>query len=83
MLASPSRTPAIFQLALDKLGVEPENVWHIGDSLASDVAGAKASGLTAVWLNRHGAVRKEDDPQPDHEIASLAELLLLLQDETL
>ena len=73
--------PAIFCFALDKLGLEPGDVWHVGDSLAADVAGAKAAGLTAVWLNRHGAQRGPDDPRPDVEIASLAELPALLEIE--
>ena len=70
--------PRIFQHACDKLGVAPEEAWHIGDSLTTDVAGAKAAGLTAVWLNRDGATREEGQPGPDHEIMSLTELLPLL-----
>ncbi len=70
--------PAIFDLALERLGVEHSRVWHVGDSLRYDVAGAKAAGLTAVWLNRGGLSRKDGDPKPDHEIRSLRELLPLL-----
>lgn len=35
--------PSVFVLALQKLGVEPENAWHVGDSLGTDVAGATRS----------------------------------------
>jgi putative hydrolase of the HAD superfamily len=70
--------PAIFAIAIDKLGVNPEHVWHVGDSLRSDVGGAKAAGLIAVWLNRGGLPRTEDEPLPDHEIRSLRELAELL-----
>jgi putative hydrolase of the HAD superfamily len=70
--------PAIFRFAMDKLGLLPDSVWHIGDSLANDVAGAKVAGLTSVWLNREGASRRDGDPQPDHEIRSLSELPALL-----
>lgn len=45
-----------------------------GDNLATDIAGANAAGLTSVWLNRFGAVRKEQDSQPDVEISSFSEL---------
>ena len=69
---------SVFALALQKLGVGKENVWHVGDSLKTDVAGAVGAGLTAVWLNRTGVLRKEDDPKPDHEIRSLSELARLL-----
>ena len=67
--------PRIFELALDRLSVGGEVVWHVGDSLAADVAGAKAAGLTAVWLNRAGTGRKPGDPEPDIEINSLSELM--------
>jgi HAD superfamily hydrolase (TIGR01549 family) len=70
--------PRIFTHTCDKLGVAPEDTWHVGDSLATDVAGAKAAGLTAVWLNRTGTTREESQPRPDHEIASLTGLLPLL-----
>jgi HAD superfamily hydrolase (TIGR01509 family) len=70
--------PRIFAHACDKLGVAPQDAWHIGDNLATDVAGAKAAGLTAVWLNRDGAIREDGQPRPDHEITSLTELLPLL-----
>ena len=40
--------PAIFELALARIGVPREGVWHVGDSLTADVAGAQAAGLTAV-----------------------------------
>jgi 2-haloalkanoic acid dehalogenase type II len=70
--------PAIFTLAAERLGVDPSDGWHVGDSLAADVAGARAAGLGVVWLNRGALRRADDDPQPDHEIRSLAELVDLL-----
>ncbi len=70
--------PAVFAIAIDRLGVEPQHVWHVGDMLRTDVAGARAAGLMAVWLNRDHLPRNEGDPQPDHEIASLRELARLL-----
>ena len=69
---------AIFRLALNQLAAAPEQVWHVGDSLTTDVAGAQVAGLTAVWLNRSGRARRASDPAPDVEIASLAQLLALL-----
>ncbi|HLF76033.1 MAG TPA: HAD family hydrolase [Dehalococcoidia bacterium] len=72
---------AVFQVALNALGVTPANAWHVGDSLALDVAGAHNAGLTSVWLNRTGAQRDASHPQPHHEIASLWELTGLLESE--
>jgi putative hydrolase of the HAD superfamily len=66
--------PAIFEHALAALALEPGEVWHVGDSLASDVGGARAAGLGSVWLNRGGARRGAEDPVPDLEIGSLEEL---------
>ena len=47
--------PAIFNLALDTLGV-PANgtVLHVGDSLRYDIAGAVAAGLQPIHLDPHG-----------------------------
>jgi putative hydrolase of the HAD superfamily len=64
----------IFQYALDELGVSPGEAWHIGDELRTDVAGAKAAGLTAVWLNRTGVEPRPEDLLPDIEVRSLSQL---------
>ena len=65
---------AAFVFVLEKLSLEASCAWHVGDNLTTDVASAKAAGLTAVWLNRAGRIRKEGDPVPDTEIGTLAEL---------
>jgi putative hydrolase of the HAD superfamily len=67
--------PAIFRAALDRLQVNATNVWHVGDSLQSDVAGARSAGIRTVWLNRHGATLNSSDPTPDLEIGSLLDLV--------
>ena len=72
--------PRIFAHALRGLAVNAEGVWHVGDNLATDVAGAQAAGLTGVWINRTGALHAEGDPEPDVEIRSLSELIPLLAD---
>ena len=43
--------PAIFELALDALGVEPAHAIHVGDTPAADVAGARAAGVTPVLID--------------------------------
>ncbi|MYB76638.1 MAG: HAD family hydrolase [Chloroflexi bacterium] len=63
-----------FTVVLKALGVSGKHAWHVGDSLAADVAGANAAGLSSVWLNRDGTVRSKNDAQPDLEITSLSEL---------
>ncbi len=40
--------PAIFELALERLGIRPDRALHIGDA-SSDEAGAKAAGMRFAW----------------------------------
>lgn len=47
--------PEPFQLALARLGLNPGDVVHIGDSASSDVAGAAALGIDAAFLDRRGS----------------------------
>jgi len=69
----------VFEIAARAAGVPLAAAWHVGDSLANDVAGAANARLGAgVWLNRTGAARPADAPRPDHEIGSLHELPALL-----
>jgi HAD superfamily hydrolase (TIGR01549 family) len=80
--------PAIFELAVAKLGVPLAAAWHVGDSLASDVAGARNAKLgAAVWLNRSRESpsqtaadysRPAAGHEPHYQIASLSELAALL-----
>jgi HAD superfamily hydrolase (TIGR01549 family) len=71
--------PAPFLLATEQLDISTSEAWHVGDSLDSDISGARAAGLTAVWLNRAGFARRPADPRPDIEVPSLVELAALLR----
>ena len=42
----------IFDIALKKHGLVPQEAWHIGDSKNEDYIGAKNVGINAFWLNR-------------------------------
>lgn len=70
--------PEIFHRACRALRVIPETALFIGDSLGVDVAGARGVGMPCVWVNREGARPGPTDPQPDHTIRHLTELLNLL-----
>ncbi len=39
----------IFDLALEKAGLEPDEVWYIGDQYECDVKGALYAGLLPIW----------------------------------
>ena len=69
--------PAIFQAACREARCLPEQLMHTGDSLATDVEGARRAGAVSVWLNRDG-IPNHTDIRPDHEIHSLIELESLL-----
>ena len=71
--------PAIFELALAALETRAEESWHVGDNLVVDVAGARAAGLTAVWLNRDRQTRADAAAEPDLEVVLLLELRPHLQ----
>jgi 2-haloacid dehalogenase/putative hydrolase of the HAD superfamily len=46
--------PELFAAAVRRLGVHPDKVLHVGDSLTADVEGAQRFGLDVAWLNRRG-----------------------------
>jgi putative hydrolase of the HAD superfamily len=46
--------PAIFAEGLRRVGAEPDQALHVGDSIYEDVAGARAAGIEPVLLLRDG-----------------------------
>lgn len=67
--AKPAAEP--FHRALSALDSMAETAVHVGNSLASDVAGANAAGLRSVWVP---AYEERVDVTPHYRIASLDEL---------
>ena len=61
----------LFDKALEISGCLPEEVIHVGDSLSSDVEGAKRAGIRPVLLDRKGKAA----PEGVSVIRSLTELL--------
>lgn len=64
--------PHIFQEALARLNVSPQQAAMVGDSLVSDVRGAQAVGLGTIWLAPPGTAAFE--VLPDLTIHTFAEL---------
>jgi len=50
---------AIFQFALDRLGLEPQQAAYVGDSYGYDVIGARGAGLRPILLDRMDAYGSE------------------------
>lgn len=46
--------PAIFAIALARVGCAPGDAVMVGDSWPADIAGARAAGIRAIWFNPHG-----------------------------
>lgn len=49
--------PAIYEVALRRLGVRAAETVMVGDNWQADVLGALAMGIRPVWLNRLGVAR--------------------------
>ena len=61
-------SPAIFHVALDRVGGSPDSAVMLGDAWTTDIDGARAAGIRAVWFNRTG------DPTPDPSVDVLRSL---------
>ena len=46
--------PQIFRIAMNRIGVNPDETLYIGDSVEYDVAGARAAGMDVLLLDRAG-----------------------------
>jgi HAD superfamily hydrolase (TIGR01509 family) len=73
--------PAIFLLALHKLGVQPEEAIMVGDRLENDIVPAKKLGLKTIWVKqgfaRYQTPSKEEE-KPTAALDSITELPQLL-----
>ena len=68
--------PKVYQLAVDRLGVEPGQIWF-QSSNAWDAWAASAFGMRVVWCNRYGQRPERLPGLPDYQIRSLLELPFL------
>jgi putative hydrolase of the HAD superfamily len=67
--------PAIFERALEALGVEPENALFVGDRLYEDIRGAGELGMTTVQALWFRADEHADGREPDHQAFTQADVL--------
>ena len=70
---------AIFQHALDGLGLRADQVWFVGDHPENDILGAWQVGLCTVWL-RGSHPWPDHHAVPHHQIDHLRELVPLLME---
>jgi putative hydrolase of the HAD superfamily len=77
--------PAIFEKALEQLGVEAERTLFVGDRRFEDIRGAKEAGMTTVLAYWFRADEDERGLEPDYEAFTQIDVLNVvrrLQGET-
>lgn len=69
--------PAIYRMALKKVGLLPKDVCMVGDSFGKDILGATRLGIRGFWLNRRGESRSLGRLAVSvRDLRELAEMLL-------
>ncbi len=72
-----------FELLIQKMGIAPEKLLHIAQSIYHDIVPAKAMGLSTIWVNRRqgkegfGATLPAS-AKPDLEVRDLKNLVNLM-----
>jgi len=69
--------PQIFNLALQKLGVSPQEALYVGDNLVNDVDGCQKAGMYGVWYNPE-KLKNETDIVPFKEITDFSQILQMI-----
>ena len=67
--------PAIFERALEALGVEPGRALFVGDRLYEDIRGAAEVGMTTVQALWFRADENPDGAEPDHQAFTQLDVL--------
>lgn len=65
--------PDMFHAALDRAGVLPGEIVHVGDNPEHDIAGARAVGIHTVWMNARASTWPGGE-RADQEISNLEQL---------
>lgn len=71
----------IFELALNKLNVQPEETLFIGDDLEKDISGCQNVNINGIWFNPYG-IDNHTEIKPYAEINSLDRLLDFLHNNS-
>lgn len=75
--------PDNFEFAIRKIGVSPDKILHVAQSIYHDIIPAKTVGLSTVWVNRRkgkkgfGATPPANE-QAGYEVSDLKELVQIL-----
>jgi 2-haloalkanoic acid dehalogenase type II len=64
-----------YQLILDEIKMQPEEVVFVGDSLADDISGPASLGIKTIWINRKNLAYDPTEFRPLYQIQTLSQLL--------
>ncbi|UOR13630.1 HAD family hydrolase [Halobacillus amylolyticus] len=64
----------IFELALNKLDVQPESALFVGDNIEKDIGGCQNANINGIWFNPH-MIKNDTVLKPYAEINSFDRLL--------
>jgi len=70
--------PALMRAGVRGLGMAPDEVVFVGDTFAEDIAGARAAGLDAAWIDTRGRGVPDGEPAPRWVVRALPELVAVL-----
>ncbi len=70
--------PQIFRLGVEALGLQPEEVLVVGDSLRKDILPAESIGCRTAWLKGKGWTDEEDRATHPSQISALADILTII-----
>ena len=71
--------PKMFKTPLNKFNCSPLNAIHVGDSLESDIKGAKDYKMQTIWMNDKN-YPKSTKIIPDYEITQIPEVIQIIHD---
>ncbi|WP_343800076.1 HAD family hydrolase [Bacillus carboniphilus] len=67
----------IFDLALNKLNVQPEDALFVGDDIEKDIGGCQNANIKGIWFNPH-MIKNDTEIKPYAEINSFDRLLEIM-----
>jgi haloacid dehalogenase superfamily, subfamily IA, variant 3 with third motif having DD or ED/haloacid dehalogenase superfamily, subfamily IA, variant 1 with third motif having Dx(3-4)D or Dx(3-4)E len=72
----------IYQIALNKLSLSPDDIWMIGDNLIWDVKAPQELGIFSVWNDfEKKGLPKDSDVVPDMIVCSIKEMVNIMANQ--
>ena len=71
----------IFEIALERAGIEPDDAVMIGDRIDNDIMPAKNLGMKTIWIRQGFGgnwILKNDEETPDFTADSLSEVVSII-----